>query len=57
MLRLCVDYRLMNLLKKQDPYNLPIMAAIHHRLINLLVTIDLELKNAFYLLQVWEGNE
>ncbi len=56
-LRLCVDYRGLNSMKIKNRYPLPLMDEILERLNDARVFTKVDVKNAYYRLQIREGDE
>ncbi len=56
-LRWCVDYRGLNSMTIKNRYPLPLIDEILDRLSGSRVFTKIDVKNAYYLLWIWEGDE
>ena len=56
-LRLCVDYRQLNMNTIKDKYPLPLISELHDRVSGTQWFTKLDLKEAYYLIRIKEGDE
>jgi len=56
-LRLCVDYRALNLSTVKNRYPLPLISELLDRVREARILTKLDLRNAYHLIRVKEGNE
>ena len=56
-LRLCVDYRAVNHITKKEPYPIPAIDTILHQLSSARVCTKIDLRGAYNLLRIKEGDE
>ena len=56
-LRLCLDYRGLNKITIKNKYSLPLMSELRSRLGKATIFTKLDLKNAYYLIRIAEGEE
>ena len=56
-LRLCVDYRGLNAITQKNRYPLPLIDEIMDRVCGARVFTKIDVKNAYYRICIWEGDE
>ena len=56
-IRLCVDYYRLNKVTIKNCYLIPLVSKILNRLLKARVFTKLDLRNAYYRLQIKEGNK
>jgi hypothetical protein len=56
-LRLCVDYRALNYASVKNRYPLPLISEILERVGNAKIFIKLDLRGAYNLIRIKEGDE
>ncbi len=56
-LRPCIDYRGLNNITVKNRYPLPLMATAFELLQGATIFTKLDLRNAFHLVKIWEGDE
>jgi hypothetical protein len=56
-LRPCMDYRSLNFVTKKDSFPLPLINSILDRVQNAKIYTRLDLRNAYHLIRIKEGDE